>query len=612
MPIPLPAHTLSKSDFKLARTCPAKLYYRELRYPDTLTDDAYLEMLAEGGYMVELLAKQMFPEGITLDAREGTAAAIEESMRYLRTGEEVTLFEAMLYHEGRLARVDVLRRGARGLDLYEVKAKSFDPEDADKRLARTGSAFRSLTKPHDIARDWREYLEDVTYQVTILKDLFPGVPVRAHLILVDKSREATHDDMPSWFRIVRSADGRLHTAEFVGDAAMAREARLTAGLEITAEVESLEAEVREASAVFVASLRPTPRRLPAPLGGRCRDCEFRVDAAEPRNGFLECWGPRGHAEPHVLDLYQGREFREELIADGISAITEIDEARLAGRTGAYAERQRIQVQHARSGQEWIDEALAGHLERVRWPVHFIDFEAAGLAVPHHRGMRPYGRIAWQWSCHTIEAPGAAPQHTEYINTEPRWPNETFASSLRDAIGEHGSVLVWSPFEGSVLRGIADELAALGGGDAGLAAWLRATATSPRMPGARIVDLLQLCRDHYHHPAMRGSNSIKAVLDALWKHAPPVRERFRELTGIAGDPMRGPYAALPPLEINGSPQVVAEGTGAIRAYFAMVYGVERDDAETRERWRTLLLEYCKLDTLAMVLVWEHWRRVTGLA
>jgi hypothetical protein len=111
--------------------------------------------------------------------------------------------------------------------------------------------------------------------------------------------------------------------------------------------------------------------------------------------------------------------------------------------------------------------------------------------------------------------------------------------------------------------------------------------------------------------MKGSNSIKAVLDALWKHVPDVRLRFAELAGREGDPGEGPYAALPPLEINGVRQRVAEGTGAMQAYFAMVYGVERDDPATREAWSRLLLEYCKLDTLAMVLIWEHWGRVTGV-
>src|SRR5438552_22273 len=59
--------TLSKSDFKAARSCQAKLYYRELGYPNAMEDDDYLRMLAEGGYMVETLAKLHYPDGVALE-----------------------------------------------------------------------------------------------------------------------------------------------------------------------------------------------------------------------------------------------------------------------------------------------------------------------------------------------------------------------------------------------------------------------------------------------------------------------------------------------------------------------------------------------------------------
>jgi hypothetical protein len=57
---------LSKSDFIAARSCGSKLYYKKLRYPSFLDDDPYLEFLADGGYMVEKMAKLLFPDGKTL------------------------------------------------------------------------------------------------------------------------------------------------------------------------------------------------------------------------------------------------------------------------------------------------------------------------------------------------------------------------------------------------------------------------------------------------------------------------------------------------------------------------------------------------------------------
>jgi hypothetical protein len=611
--LPTVPPTLSKSDFKLARTCATKLYYRELKYPDTLQDNEYLQLLAEGGYMVEQLAKQKFPGGITLDyAQRPAHETAAETIVHLERGatSRVTLFEATLLEGVRQARVDILVRTPQGFELYEVKSSSISAEDAEKRLAKTGSAFRSLRAPHGIATDWREYLEDVTFQCTILKDLFPGVPIRAHLILTDKDQPAEWDAMPSWFRIVRGADGRLHTAEFIGDAEKARTTKLVRSFDVSAEVAELEPIVRDESERFAASLVPVLRKIEPSVTKACRDCEFRVAADEPRNGFLECWGDRGRAAPHVLGLYQGRDLLEDLIARGIDRLVDIPDDIMATRTGTYAARQRTQLEYTRRNTQFVDESLGGDLSLARWPLHFIDFEAARLAIPHHQGMTPYGLIAFQWSCHTQREPGGRFEHAEFLNLDPTWPNEAFARSLRAHVGDTGTLLVWSAFEKSVLTQVAEELSALGSGDLGLAEWLRAASLQLSPDGGRQLDLLKLCRAKFFHPLMEGSNSIKRVLDAIWKESEHVRARFAEFESRAVGREEDPYASLPPLTINGEVQQVIEGTGAVNAYFAMVYGVERDDANARKAWSELLLQYCRLDTLAMVLIWEHWRRITA--
>jgi hypothetical protein len=294
----------------------------------------------------------------------------------------------------------------------------------------------------------------------------------------------------------------------------------------------------------------------------------------------------------------------------VDRVTEIPSDEIAKLKGSYGSRQRVQIEQSQANKEWVDPALARDMSDARWPLHFIDFEAARIAIPHHQGMTPYGLLAFQWSCHTQPEPGAPMEHREFLNTDPLWPNELFARSLRDTVGDEGTLLVWSPFEKSVLSTVADEMSSLGSGDVELANWLRAAAQPLSDEGGRQLDMLKLCRSSYYHPGMQGSNSIKWVLDAVWKHSPEVRARFAELAKREGDPELGPYAALPPLEIKGVLQEVVEGTGAVRAYFAMAYGLERDDALAKQQWSQLLLEYCKLDTLAMVLIWEHWQRVTA--
>jgi hypothetical protein len=73
----------------------------------------------------------------------------------------------------------------------------------------------------------------------------------------------------------------------------------------------------------------------------------------------------------------------------------------------------------------------------------------------------------------------------------------------------------------------------------------------------------------------------------------------------------PYESLDPLpfgddDIEGEGEAVREGTGAIRTYQEMMYGLRRSDAAFRNAQRQLLLNYCKLDTAAMVMIWMHWK------
>jgi hypothetical protein len=124
---------------------------------------------------------------------------------------------------------------------------------------------------------------------------------------------------------------------------------------------------------------------------------------------------------------------------------------------------------------------------------------------------------------------------------------------------------------------------------------------------RILDMHAWAKDDFFHPGMRGRTSIKVVMDALWKSDARMRAQFTEWTGMEGTESVDPYNALPALEINGIRQNIHEGTGAMRGYEAMMYGVE--DEATKQRWRELLLQYCKLDTLSMVLIFEQLRRAT---
>ena len=77
------SRTLSKSDFKLARSCDAKLYFRENHYPDQNQFDAYLSLLRDGAYMVEALAQATRPHGILCEYGPDVKADSERTLALL-------------------------------------------------------------------------------------------------------------------------------------------------------------------------------------------------------------------------------------------------------------------------------------------------------------------------------------------------------------------------------------------------------------------------------------------------------------------------------------------------------------------------------------------------
>jgi hypothetical protein len=613
--------TVSKSDYMLARTCEAKLYFRENQYPDNRASNAYLQLLAEGGYMVEALAKARYSDGIQLEYGRDPIAAFERTREYL-SRDSVTLFEATLLADRRLARADIVQKSGNTIRLIEVKSKSFSGDEHARSLADEGyGAFRSTRKPFGVNAGWRQRIEDVAYQMLILERMLPGVNVEPYLVLVDISKRADLNDIPRLFEIERGTaqDGttRVHTARFTGDAEALTQLDLITEVDVSAEVALVRDEVEEAATRFELLLDEPFTAFERSRGTLCQDCEFNLGELIDLNGFRDCWGELADASPHVLELFSvgtvtaadGRPLVEWLIDSGKACLHDVPQDRLVkkdGTVGPNAARQRRQIECTRSGKPWFSESFGKKIESLVYPIHFVDFEVSRLALPYHAGMRPYGQVVFQWSCHTVESLGRAPVHSEWLNTVDIWPNESFVRSLRTAIGDDGSVLTWSRFEASTLLEIVRELPSFGYNDPELVEWIEDFASN------RVVDLHAWAKNDFYHPGMRGRTGIKAVLDALWPCDEKMRTQFEEWTGIRADSSADPYAALPVLEICGVPQDVREGTGAVRAYQAMMYGVEKDDVVAKEAWNRLLLQYCELDTLSMVLVFEYLRRATVVA
>ena len=62
------------------------------------------------------------------------------------------------------------------------------------------------------------------------------------------------------------------------------------------------------------------------------------------------------------------------------------------------------------------EDLKAEMSTWKYPLHFIDFETSAVAIPFHKGMRPYEGIAFQYSHHIVYEDGTIEHKGEYLNT----------------------------------------------------------------------------------------------------------------------------------------------------------------------------------------------------
>ncbi len=103
----MPSPYLSKSDFKSCFDCRTKLYYRKKRYPTTLDDDPYMRFLADGGFMIETVAKAQFPGGVDITAERDADEAYAQTRRILDGAVDAVVFEAGVVWQKLHARIDI-------------------------------------------------------------------------------------------------------------------------------------------------------------------------------------------------------------------------------------------------------------------------------------------------------------------------------------------------------------------------------------------------------------------------------------------------------------------------------------------------------------------------
>lgn len=639
---------LTKSRFKLALECPTKLFYtgKQDVYPDRKREDAFLQALADGGFQVGELAKLLHPGGIEITARTHDEQ-VAQTQRLLQR-DQVTLFEAAIRHGNLFARVDVLRKIGSQIELIEVKAKSFD--------STVNLGFRGARGGIDNAM--RPYLQDVAFQRHVLGLAYPHLRAGSFLMLADKAMTCSVDGLNQRFKVRRVA-GRPVVLVAPGTDERAIGAPVLTCVNVDTLVDEILRDLIEApgatgtlaelATVWAESYRSDIRIAPT-LGAQCAKCEFRADTAgaSTRSGVHECWRDAAGlseadiAEGTVLDLWSFRG-KQALIDQRIFRLADVPLGSLSSQGEAdglsRGRRQAMQVTGRWPGRPdfFIDvPRMRKEMDTWVFPLHFIDFETARVAIPFFAGQRPYANIAFQFSHHVVEDDGRVEHRSQFLSTTPgRKPNYDFVRALKVALGREGTAFMWSPHEATTLNAILEELErdpAPPWDATELVTFIR-TLVAPG--GSRVlVDLCRLAKNAFFHPATKGSSSIKKMLPAVMQSSEYLKRKYSQPIygakgGIpslnfldhawwreSGGSVMDPYRLLPPVFTdlpremvdvleNDDDLEIAQGGAAAAAYTRLQF--ENIEPLERGAMEVALLRYCELDTLAMVIVYEAWKQ-----
>lgn len=224
-------------------------------------------------------------------------------------------------------------------------------------------------------------------------------------------------------------------------------------------------------------------------------------------------------------------------------------------------KQRMQVEAELNGTVTLDkEGIKEFLDTLHYPLYFLDFEAIyNDPIPPFDNTSPYEKIPFQYSLHWIDKEDGELMHREFLAPAGKDAREEIARQLSEVIPDNACIVAYCmTFEKGII--------------ANLAALYPEYAEKLLLINKNVKDLMGPFKSrHYYRKEMNGSYSIKLVLPAL----------------------------IPDLTYEG--MAVANGDDAVLAYKQLGQTVNPAEAE---QIRKDLLEYCKLDTLAMVKLLER--------
>ena len=293
------------------------------------------------------------------------------------------------------------------------------------------------------------------------------------------------------------------------------------------------------------------------------DCDISEKCNQPHICPFWSYCARYLPKPSVFDLYRlGFDKKIQLYRCGT-----VDISDFKGDGGKCTIRE-LQIRHTLNDlpTHTDKKGIAKFLSTLSYPLYFLDFETMQLPIPEYTGTHPYSQVPFQYSLHYIEKEGGEIMHKEFLAQSGTDPRYELAERLCGDIPKNVCVLAYNKsFECGRIKELAQDVPEMSEHLLNIA--------------DNIKDLIDPFRaGYYYNRAMGASLSIKSVLPAIYPNDPSLD--------------------------YGSLSVVHNGSEAMDV-FPRIKDMMPEQAQAV---RQALLEYCKLDTYAMVKVWQELTRV----
>ncbi|NGP86805.1 DUF2779 domain-containing protein [Fodinibius halophilus] len=606
--------------------CATKLYYKSRDFAESKTAIPFIRHAVFNKRLLKALARSVYPQGIFV--KESSIQDAAEKTQKLLEQEDSVLFDAIFEHDQMMARLPIVAKKGDTLTVFHIQTKAFDSR-RDRLITSSGNIYSK----------WRKYLLDFAYQLYMVQNNWPDFKIVPILVMPEKSGEAHTGNLP--FKL-KPLDKRKQPI-----LVPAENQELLAKIEVSDLIsvvwdetdfatEHLPRSSFQESLYYLRDLYLNKKKEAPVVGTKCKDCEFRIESERiqegEESGFNNCWAPemaqKTPSEQHVFDLIGPGV--NQWVEEGVYSKQEIEQADIFDITTivnsrggiSHKMRQALQIYKAQ-GQpvptEIMRPELIDELDRWQYPLHFLDFEAGNYTVPIRAGRSPYQLIVFQYSCHTLHQNGEWEHHQWIDSNNGQYPNYELVRQLMQIPNiTKGTIVQYSNFERTALKTIRRELMneeTEVEGSEQLLEWttriIRRNDSSHHHP-PYVADLSRLVKNYYYNREMNNSLSIKGVLQSVMSHSNYLKELYSKPyssdnfsnikwwqdDGEGG--ARNPYTIL--TETGDSP--IRRGTEAMVVYGKLRATEFRD--EQVQAYQHALLKYCELDTLAMVMIYQHWK------